>query len=128
MLRFLVTEFRAGMIARALKLTTRLLLINFGEAAVRRICTDFFSSRPPEMFALAEAAAFADYLSGLDLDVPHLHSVVSFELAVQHAAARGDSAAVTFHGDPQDILSSLAQGQRPPPPTLESQSIVVETA
>jgi uncharacterized protein (UPF0276 family) len=128
MLRFLVAEFRAGMIARALKLTTRLLLIHFGEAAVRQICTDFFSTRPPEMFALAEAAAFADYLSGLDLDVPHLRSVVSFELAVQHAAARGDSAVIAFDGDPQDVLTSLAQGLRPPPPTQESQSIVVETA
>ena len=127
-LRFLAAEFRAGMIARGLTLATRLLLLHLGERAVREICADFFASRPPEMFALSEAKAFADYLAGLDLDVPHLHSVVSFELAVQHAAARGDSATIEFAGNPNDILSSLAHGLRPPAPTLDSQSVVVETA
>jgi hypothetical protein len=127
MLRFLVTEFRAGMIARGLKLATRLLLLHLGEPAVRQICADFFATRPPEMFALAEAEAFADYLSGLDLHVPHLRSVVGFELAVQHAAARGDSATIEFQGDPEEILSNLARGLRPPPPAPLTQSVVVET-
>ena len=127
-LRFLVAEFRSGMLARGLKLATRLLLIHLGEPAVRGIYTDFFATRTPEMFAGAEAEAFAAYLSGLDLDVPHLDSVVGFELALARAAARGDSATIEFNGDPNDILSSLARGVRPPPLTLMSQSVVVETA
>jgi hypothetical protein len=125
-LRFLVTEFRAGMLARGLKLGTRLLLLHLGEPAVRGIYADFFASRPPELFAGAEAEAFADYLAGLDLEVPHLDSVIRFELALQHAAARGDAATIEFAGDPNDILSSLARGLRPPPPTPHSQSLVVE--
>jgi uncharacterized protein (UPF0276 family) len=127
-LRFLVAEFRAGLIARGVKLATRLLLIHLGEAAVREIYADFFATRPPEMFALAEAEAFADYLSGLDLEVPHLRSVVGFELALQRAAARGDAATIEFDGDPEDILSSLARGLRPPPPLPTRQSVVVEPA
>ena len=127
-LRFLVAEFRAGMIARGLKLATRLLLLHLGEAAVRALYADFFATRSPELFAGAEAAAFADYLSGRDLQVPHLRSVVSFELALQHAATRGEPVTVEFDGDPQDILSSLARGVRPPPPALTSQSVVVEAA
>jgi uncharacterized protein (UPF0276 family) len=125
-IRFLVTDFRAGMLARGLKLGTRLLLLHLGEPAVRGIHADFFASRPPELFAGAEAEAFADYLCGLDLEVPHLDSVVSFELALQHAAARGDSTTIEFAGDPNDILSSLARGLRPPPPTPNSRSLVVE--
>ena len=127
-LRFLVSEFRAGMLARGLKLATRLLLLHLGEPSVREIYADFFATRPPELFAGAEAEAFADYLSGLNLEVPHLRSVVSFELALQHAAARGESVTVEFDGDPEDILSSLARGVRPPPAASTSQSVLVETA
>ncbi|HWF81759.1 MAG TPA: DUF692 family protein [Streptosporangiaceae bacterium] len=127
-LRFLVAEFRAGLLARGLKLATRLLLLHLGEVAVRGIYADFFATRPPELFAAAEAEAFGDYLSGLDLEVPHLHAVVSFELALQRAAARGDSATIEFDGDPEAILSSLAAGIRPPPPTPTSQAVLVEAA
>jgi hypothetical protein len=126
-LRFLVTEFRAGMLARALKLATRLLLLHLGEAGVRGLYQEFFATRPPELFAAAEAEAFAGYLSGLDLEVPHLDSVIRFELALQRAAAQGGSATIEFQGDPEDILASLARGVRPPPPTLKVQSVVVET-
>ena len=127
-LRFLVSEFRAGMLARGLKLTTRLLLLYLGEQAVRRLHADFFAARPPELFAGAEAEAFADYLGGLDLDVPHLHSVIGFELALPRAAASGDGATIDFDGDPNEILSSLARGIRPPPPATTSQSVVVEAS
>jgi uncharacterized protein (UPF0276 family) len=127
-LRFLIAAFRAGMLARGLKLATGLLLLHLGEAAVRAIHADFFASRPPELFAGAEAEAFADYLSGLDLDVPHLASVVSFELALQHAAAAGEATSIDFAGDPQEILLRLAGGTRPPPPTAASQTVVVEPA
>jgi uncharacterized protein (UPF0276 family) len=124
-LRFLIAEFRAGMLARGLKLATRLLLLYLGEPAVREIYADFFATRPPELFAGAEAEAFARYLAGRDLDVPHLRPVVSFELALQHAAARGESVTVEFDGDPEEILSSLARGLRPPPPGSPSQPVVV---
>jgi uncharacterized protein (UPF0276 family) len=125
-LRFLVTEFRAGMLARVLTLATRLLLLHLGEAGVRRLYDAFFATRPPELFAAAEAEAFANYLSGLDVEVPHLHSVISFELALQRTTAQGGSATIEFQGDPEDILASLARGIRPPPPALKSQSVVVE--
>jgi uncharacterized protein len=125
-LRFLVTEFRAGMLARVLKLATRLLLLHLGEAGVRKLFQEFFATRPPELFAAAEAEAFADYLSGLDLEVPHLDSVIRFELTLQRASAQGGSATIEFQGDPEDILANLARGVRPPPPTLKVQSVVVE--
>jgi hypothetical protein len=127
-LRFLIAAFRAGMLARGLRLATGLMLLHLGEAAVRAIHADFFASRSPELFAGAEAEAFADYLSGLDLEVPHLDAVVSFELALQHAAAAGEATSIDFAGDPQEILSSLARGTRPPPPTPASQTVVVEPA
>lgn len=126
-LRFLVAEFRAGMLARALKLATRLLLLHLGEAGVRRLYEDFYATRPPELFAAAEAEAFADYLTRLDLEVPHLESVIRFELALQRASAQGGSATIEFQGDPEDILANLARGARPPPPTLKVQTVVVET-
>jgi uncharacterized protein len=125
-LRFLVTEFRAGMLARVLTLATRLLLLHLGEAGVRSLYEAFFATGPPELFPAAEAEAFATYLSGLDVEVPHLHSVISFELALQRTSAQGGSATIEFQGDPEDILANLARGTRPPPPTLKSQSLVVE--
>jgi uncharacterized protein (UPF0276 family) len=128
LMRYLIGEFRAGMIARGLKLATRLLLLHLGEDAVREIHAGFFASRPPEQFALAEAEAFAGHLSALDLDLPHLNSVVSFELALQRAAACGAAATVEFAGDPQEILSSLARGVLPPPPAAPPQPVVIETA
>jgi uncharacterized protein (UPF0276 family) len=126
-LRFLVAEFRAGMLARALKLASRLLLLHLGEDRVRRLYEDFFVTRPPELFATTEAEAFADYLTRLDLEVPHLDSVIRFELALQRVSAQGGSATIEFQGDPEAILANLARGVRPPSPTLKVQSVVVET-
>ena len=125
-LRFLVTEFRAAMLARVLKLATRLLLLHLGEAGLRGLYEAFFATRPPELFAAAEAEAFADYLSSRDLEVPHLDSVISFELALQRTSAQGGAVTIEFQGDPEDILASLAKGVRPPSPTMQSQSVVVE--
>lgn len=128
-LRFLISEFRAGMLTRGLKLTTRLLLLHLGEPGVRALHADFFATRPPALFAGAESEGFADYLTGLDLDVPHLDSVAAFELALQHAATRGETVTVEFDGDPGRILSSLARGVHPPPPVPTApQSVTVEAA
>ena len=126
LLNFLVSEFRAGMLARALKLVTRLLLLYLGESTVRRIYADFFTTRPPEFFAALEAKAFARYLAGLYLDVPHLDAVVAFELALLSASMQGVQTAIEFAGEPEQILTSLARGVRPPPPVPHVQRIVVK--
>jgi uncharacterized protein len=125
-LRFLVTEFRAGMLARVLTLATRLLLLHLGEAGVRRLYGAFCATRPPELFPAAEAEAFAAYLARLDVEIPHLRAVISFELALQRTSAEGGATTIEFQGAPEEILAALARGACPSPPTAKSQSVVVE--
>jgi hypothetical protein len=124
-LRMLVQELRAGMVSRALKLTTRLLLLHLGEAGTRRVLADFWRTRPPEFFAFEEAETFAAHLVAQDIVIDHLDAVLAFELAVIRAHIDGGSTSVQFLGDPECILAALAAGRMPARPTEPPRALVV---
>ncbi|MGH9077815.1 MAG: DUF692 domain-containing protein [Acidimicrobiales bacterium] len=115
-LRHLVGEFRAGMVARALTLTTRLLVLHLGEAGTRALMAGFWDSNPPHAFAVEEAEAFVAHLGRCCPPIPHLDEVVSFELALLRAFTDGETATIGFAGDPEVVLGHLARGEIPPIP------------
>jgi uncharacterized protein (UPF0276 family) len=105
-LRELVANFRSGMIVDALKLTSRLLLLSGGEELM------------PELFASAEADAFAAYVRAQGLSIPHLDEVLAYECASLRVLLIGEPEQLAFAHEPYAVLLPLVQGRLPdaPPP------------
>ena len=112
-LRALASEFRAGMVVDALKLTSRLILLTRGEAVFRQLLNDFWKVFPPEPFESAEAEAFAVYLADCRLDIPYLDEVLAFERALIQALVAQENHLVRFRHDPLPLLQALREGRLP---------------
>ncbi|AQZ63406.1 Uncharacterized protein conserved in bacteria, NMA0228-like [[Actinomadura] parvosata subsp. kistnae] len=121
-LRELIASVRAGKVADALPLTTRLLLLTLGGAAVDELFAGFWTATPSQPMAADEARRFAAHVGDLPLEVPHLREVMAFELAAQQAVLTGRAQAVSFGVDPGPVLTSLLEGRLPsaqPPGSYE---------
>jgi uncharacterized protein (UPF0276 family) len=112
-LRTLVSEFRASMVASVLPLTSRHLLLTLGRTSFELLLQGFWLRHPPQMYGVREAAAFGDYLHGLDVKVPHLYEVLDFELAALATVVDGHTRVVTFEVEPIPLLRALADSQLP---------------
>ncbi len=115
----LVHEFRASMVVGVLRLTSRLLMLTLGTDAFRTILRSHWAANPPQLFASAEADAFAAHVESLDLAVPHLLEVLRFEQAVTATLTDDRTRIATFDVDPLTLLRALAAGdlpQEPPAP------------
>lgn len=112
----LIHEFRGSMIVRVLPLTTRFLMLALGTEAFRTILSDYWSRLTPQMYASAEAHAFAEYLKGLDLRVPHLANILEFEQAVLATNIDGEVRIVNFDFEPLPLLRAIAEGRLPTEP------------
>ncbi|SEG95889.1 Uncharacterized conserved protein, UPF0276 family [Nonomuraea solani] len=112
-LRELIASVRAGKVADTLPLTTRLLLLTLGGAAVDELFAGFWNAAPSEPMATDEARRFAAHVADLPLEVPYLREVMAFELAAQRAVLTGRAQAVSFGVDPGPVLASLREGRLP---------------
>ena len=70
-------------------------------------------SRAPELFASAEADAFAVFLMQKDLSIPYLDEVLQFEHALIRAALYQEGSTVLFAHEPSRLFECLEQGQAP---------------
>lgn len=109
----LVHEFRASMIVGVLRLTSRFMMLALGPEAFRTILADYWSQVPPQMYGALEADAFADYLEQLDLQVPHLATILEFERAVAATLEDDQVRVVHFDFEPIPLLRALAEGRLP---------------
>ncbi len=113
LIRKLVREFRASMLANVMRLTMRLLLLALGEEALRTILVGFWERVPPQLYATAEAEKFAEFLDELDLKVPQLGKVLAFEKALLATALDDQPRVVAFDFDPVPLLRALSEGRLP---------------
>jgi uncharacterized protein (UPF0276 family) len=109
----LVREFRASMIVRVLRLTSRLMMLALGTDVFRAILEDFWSKNAPHQFASAEAEAFAEYLRSIDLKLPQLSKILEFECAVLATLVDDQPRVTAFEFDPLPLLRALAEGRLP---------------
>jgi hypothetical protein len=112
-LRELVSDARASFISNGLHYTVSLLLSSLGAAGARELLAEFMRSRPPELFASAEADAFAVFLMQKDLSIPYLDEVLQFEHALIRAALYQEGSTVLFAHEPSRLFECLEQGQAP---------------
>ena len=127
LLRSLVDEARAGMVAASLRLSSRLLLLHWGETGLRNRLAEFWRTSPPRLFAAEEGAGFARHLLATGCDVPHAREVLEFELAIISTATSGGQVSIHFRADPNEVLAALAAGQLPPPPGTSKYPLVVSS-
>ncbi len=112
----LIHEFRASMIVGILRLTSRLLMLALGTSAFRTILHSYWSTSPPQLYAMLEADAFASHLEGLQLAVPRLAEVLEFERAIAATLTDDRTRIVTFSVEPLPLLRALAAGRLPDEP------------
>jgi uncharacterized protein (UPF0276 family) len=117
-LRELVGNFRSGMIVDALRLTSRLLMLRGGRECMPDLLSGFYASAAPQLFASAEAEAFATYLRARAPAFEHLDEVLAYECASLRALLDGESQFVHFDHEPMAVLGPLLEGRLPvdPPP------------
>ena len=107
----LIQEFRASMIVRVFRLSSRLMMLALGPDVFRTILADFWAKTPPQQFAMNEASAFAEYLIAMNIKVPQLFKILEFERAVIATLTDEQSRIVKFDIDPLPMLRALAEGR-----------------
>ncbi len=111
--RELVNEFRAAYVMSSLRLSSRLLMLALGKQEFHALLERFWAGAMPKAFASQEGEAFATFLKGQALDVPHLAEIVEFDLAVLAAQFDGEPKVVKFSVAPLPILRALGAGRVP---------------
>jgi len=109
----LIFEFRASMVVGTLRLTSRLLILALGPEAFRTILLDYCRTIPPQSYGALEADAFARHLQSLNLQVPHLASILEFEQATLATITDDQTRVVKFESEPLPLLRALAEGRLP---------------
>ena len=112
-LREMVGNFRSGMIVDALRLTSRLLMLSGGRELMPDLLAGFFASAAPQLFASAEAEAFAAYLTEHAPPIAHLDEVLPYECASLRVLLHGESEHVHFDHEPLAVLMPLVEGRLP---------------
>ena len=126
-IRELVGDFRAGMVAESLKLTTRLLFATVGKKRVRSLLAEFFDRVPPSLFAAEEGEGFAAWLAGRDgFAVPYLAPVLAYERALLATLHDGEPRIVAFPFDPLPVLRALGEGRLPDPALVGTGEFEIE--
>lgn len=120
-LQTLTASFRWGTLAEGLRLSWRLLVMTLGERATEHLLDRYVRTHWPQAVTTDELAQFARFLQDrLDegrLPVPHLHSVLQFELAQWGLSAQGEGPAwIRFDAEPVALLQALANGHWPAVP------------
>jgi len=114
-LRELVANFRSGMLVDALRLTSRLLMLS-DERLMPQLLDGFFATSPPQLFASAEAEAFAAYVRARELPIAHLDEVLAYECASLRVLLHGEPQQVEFAHEPYAVLLPLVEGRLPEAP------------
>ena len=85
------------------------MMLALGTDVFRAILEDFWSKTPPQLFASAEAEAFAEYLRSIDLKVPQLAKILEFECAVLATLVDEQPRVTAFEFDPLPFGTEAAR-------------------
>ncbi len=111
--QYLIREFRASMIARIFKLTTRYMMLVLGKEAFVVVLRDFWSGCAPEQLSYKEALNFSDYLFEKNFKLPWLFRLLKYEVAVLRTLMDNELRIVHFDADPTPMFNALSQGKLP---------------
>ena len=116
-LQDLIADFRRGALARTVRHTLSLLLLDLGRCETAALLDEYTRTHPPEPFAAVEAEQFCRWLQGLQSRlqgrVPLLPEVLAFEQALIGATRHGTSTTLQWSVDPSALLGCLDEGRNP---------------
>jgi len=116
----LIFEFRASAIVSALKMSSRLIRLTLGHEKFNAMLRHYCASNPSELFIFASGERFARYISALSLDIPHLQTLLEFELASGYTRMDGQPRTVNFDCDPFILFESLLNYKKPELPPAQA--------
>ena len=108
----LIQSFRASMIAKAIPLTTKLLMGMIGEQ-FNSLLSDYWSMSPPEFFSSDEAKGFISFISEKNLKVKYLKEILTIERAVMVTQIEGGNQSLWFDYDVLKVVETLQRGKIP---------------
>ena len=112
-IRKIVASFRASMVVRVLKLTSRLLMLTLGVEKFKELLSDFWQNSTPEIFANSETEGFAKYLENRRLNVKYLYDVLNLEMAALKVMIHGITQRIQLQYDPRPIINALMERKLP---------------
>ncbi|MCX2681212.1 DUF692 family protein [Galbibacter sp. EGI 63066] len=113
MYQHLINEFRASMVVRIYKLTTRYLILVLGMDSFFTILDNFWSKNPPEQLSYKEAQNFSSYLKDKAYKMPWLYRLLNYENQILESILYNTIQLAKFDVDPTPMLKSLSEGQLP---------------
>jgi uncharacterized protein (UPF0276 family) len=112
-IREVIEQFRASMIVRTLRMSSRLLMLERGNAYFESLLADYWKQCPPQPFAFDEATGFAEFLRSRDHQIPYLGEILDYDRAMMQVALEGQEQLVPFKVDPLPLLRALGAGRKP---------------
>jgi uncharacterized protein (UPF0276 family) len=112
-LRLLADQVRGGMVASALPLTLRLLVLTHGKGGAEALLERFWRRSTPSLFSGEEGLAFAEFVVPEFDSTPYLRDVVELETALIRARVDHISATVRTSHDPAELVEALRAGELP---------------
>ncbi|MFT5780027.1 MAG: hypothetical protein ACI837_002988 [Crocinitomicaceae bacterium] len=109
----LITEFRASMVVKIYKLTSRYMALLLSMDVFMTILGDFWKHYPPEQLSHKEAHNFATYLKKKNYQLPWLDRLLDYEIAILETLMDETDRIVYFDADPTPMFSALSQWKLP---------------
>ena len=114
-IRDLIDKFRASLVVSSLKLTSRYLMLVFGEEKFNGLLLGFWKNHPPQLFASDNGIVFADYLlsqTNLVKDT-FLKDLIHYEKISLLTYLDGKARDVEISFNPYEVIPPLAEGKVP---------------
>jgi hypothetical protein len=108
----LIASFRASMIVRTLRFSSRLLILSLGDG-FQKILFDYWKESTPELYASDESLGFIRYLEYLNIRIEFLNEILLLEKTALSAAIEGNSTELYFDFDIVSVLDELEGGRLP---------------
>jgi uncharacterized protein (UPF0276 family) len=112
-IREIIEQFRASMIVRTLRMSSRLIMLERGNGYFEALLADYWKEFPPQPFAFNEAEGFAEFLLRRDHQIPYLGDVVDYDRAMIQVTLEAQDRLVSFKVDPLPLLRALGAGRKP---------------
>ena len=103
----------AGVVVDHLKMSSRLLIQGLGRDGFWALLNDYWHTHPPEPFVATECRGLARWLLLDPPEVPHLRSLLDYDLALIGIGEDDGSRLVRFDCEPLGLLTALGHGQVP---------------
>lgn len=111
--RKLISTNRSSIIVSVFPFSCRLLILTCGSEYFDEILTSFQKKFPPEAFSSLEGEGFLHYIRQLNLNIPYLNDILTFEKTLYNTLIDGVQRRLRLNFDLLNVLGSLSKFHKP---------------